>query len=425
MSAALARLWHELVRPRGRRAMPFAGVARRRQGERGIALLMVMASLAIITVITVELSYDSRVRLLKSAHQRDQIAARYLAESGANIYRLILVADRQINSQLSGLMPEGMNVQGLWQMLPGLNTGLMRMLFTAGGSVDDQEMQEFAEEGVTDEMRDESREQASRFDSKSFLDFEGDFEAEIKDIDGRININRLGRSCTARVCTSMAELQQDPIAQQLFGLMSGEENDQWFYDRNIDRWELIGNLADWIDVDANRVYQGGYEDTLYQSLDDPYLAKNAQFDTLAEIQQVDGWQGEVYDRFVDRLTVYGSGKINVNSADNEALCGLLRAYTTTPGVLSDCDGFIERWQNNELIMFQSWGTADEFITSATDKGGLPLDDASKLKEAIGFESQTFIVESTGLVGDSVAHLTVVYDFSTAQKVGRIKYWRMD
>ena len=134
-------LWNELVRPRGRKAMPFAGAGRRRSGERGLALLMVMGSIAIITVITVELSYDGRVRLVKSSHERDKVAARYLAESGANIYRLILVADQQISGALGGMMPEGMNVQGLWQMLPAVNTGLMRMLFTSGGSVDDEAQQ--------------------------------------------------------------------------------------------------------------------------------------------------------------------------------------------------------------------------------------------------------------------------------------------
>ena len=153
----MRRLWHELTRPRGRKAMPFAGAGRRRSGERGLALLMVMASIAIITVITVELSYDGRVRLVKSAHERDKVAARYLAESGANIYRLILVADQQISGALGGMMPEGMNVQGLWQMLPAVNTGLMRMLFTSGGSVDDGEIEEFQQEGVSDEAREIGR----------------------------------------------------------------------------------------------------------------------------------------------------------------------------------------------------------------------------------------------------------------------------
>ena len=47
------------------------------------------------------------------------------------------------------------------------------------------------------------------------------------------------------------------VAIALFGLMSGQENDQWFYDRNLERWELIANLVDWMDVDTNRIFRGG------------------------------------------------------------------------------------------------------------------------------------------------------------------------
>ena len=78
-----------------------------------------------------------------------------------------------------------------------------------------------------------------------------------------------------------------------------------------------------------------------------------------------------------------------------------------------------------MISFQSWGKADEFVTSAQDRGGVVIDDPKKLADSVSFESKTFLVESTGLVGASAAKLTVVYDFTTSKKVGRIKYWRMD
>ena len=77
---------------------------------------------------------------------------------------------------------------------------------------------------------------------------------------------------------------ESPTAQRLFALMGGEENDEWFMERNIDRWEVIGNLKDWVDVDNLRSGGlGGDEDGLYNRLDDPYLTKNAKFDTLEEI----------------------------------------------------------------------------------------------------------------------------------------------
>ena len=47
--------------------------------------------------------------------------------------------------------------------------------------------------------------------------------------------------------------------------MSGR-NDQWF-DNNIDRWEIISNVRDWVDNNAMREYSGGYEDHLYDQYD--------------------------------------------------------------------------------------------------------------------------------------------------------------
>ena len=104
------------------------------------------------------------------------------------------------------------------------------------------------------------------FNDRNFLDFSGDFSAEITDMESKIDINQLG---------SQGDILQDsPTASRLFSLMSGEENDQWFLERNLDRWELIVNLKDWIDQDTYRSGGlGGQEDSLYANEEPPYLSK--------------------------------------------------------------------------------------------------------------------------------------------------------
>ncbi|MCB9742756.1 MAG: hypothetical protein H6740_09155, partial [Alphaproteobacteria bacterium] len=98
MRRLLAKAWHELVRPRGVEPHRFSGVARARRSKGGIALLMVITTVALMTVMVTEINYAARVRLLMSAHARDEVAAEQLARSGINIYRLILMADKQISS---------------------------------------------------------------------------------------------------------------------------------------------------------------------------------------------------------------------------------------------------------------------------------------------------------------------------------------
>jgi hypothetical protein len=48
---------------------------------------------------------------------------------------------------------------------------------------------------------------------------------------------------------SVTSIYESPTAKQLYALMSGEDNDQWFLERDIDRWEIIGNLKDWVALD--------------------------------------------------------------------------------------------------------------------------------------------------------------------------------
>jgi hypothetical protein len=63
-------------------------------------------------------------------------------------------------------------------------------------------------------------------------------------MESKIDINQLG--------SEGDNLQDSPTAARMFALMSGEQNDQWFLERNLDRWELIGNLKDWVDADTYR-----------------------------------------------------------------------------------------------------------------------------------------------------------------------------
>ena len=57
--------------------------------------------------------------------------------------------------------------------------------------------------------------------------------------------------------------------------MSGDENDQWFPDRNIDRWEMIGNIRDWVDADNMKsAGLGGSEDSLYDQREPTHFVKN-------------------------------------------------------------------------------------------------------------------------------------------------------
>jgi len=384
-----------------------------------VALLIVIAGLLLMTVLVSEIAYGSQVRLRAAAHQRDEAQAYWLAQSGVRIYQLILVANKQLAN--SGMAEYGsafgVNMgDALWQAVPFLSTGILRMVF-GGADFDDFEQDELAAAAmgqVDDELAEESREETSVFSGRNWLDFDGDLVAEIVDEESRIGLNSFAtRSQTA-------VLQEEAAAMQLYGLMSGLDNDQWFHDRNLDRWELIGNVADWVDVDTMRSGpRGGYEDDLYNRLDPPYLSKNASFESLQEVQVVEGWADEVYDRFNESLTVWANGKINVNTAERAVLFGLLKAYLTpTPS-----DDFVNQLLEmlDEYKLLTSFQNASSFVSYLENQGASVSEDMEK---AITTSSSVFRITSSGVVGDAVVTITAILDY-TSSDIGKVAYWRMD
>jgi type II secretory pathway component PulK len=404
------RAWHGLTRARG---------PNRRHRRSGVALLVVMTTITILTVIVTELSYTARVRFLVAAHERERAQAYWISQTGINFYRLILTANKQMegNSALAGITQSlGVNLgDGLWQMFPFFNTGLLRMVFAGGGGVDDvdsEEIDNFTKTGsVSEEVELASRE-GGVFNDRNFLDFKGDFSAEVSDEDSKLNLSLLGSTSGA--------IEDSPIGQQLYGLMSGDEHDQWFRDKDIDRWEIIANLKDWVDSDGDRSGRsGGYEDGLYNNRESPYLSKNAPLDTFDEVRLVEGWQDDVMDRFGEQLTIHGLGKVNVNTASDEVMTALIKAYVTPSPTDFQCQQALE--QIREYMLLASFKDGKEFAKYLTNQGYTVSD---KLAAQLGNSSKTFKVTSTGVVGDSVVTTTAIIDYSQSN-AGQTTYWRVD
>lgn len=402
--------WHELTRPRGSQQHRYYRVGR---GSRsGVALLMVITSLLLITIIGTETTKGAMVRLRLAANQRDEAKAEALAETGLQMYRLILVVSKGMGQQMGAMLQQfGMGGDTLWQMVPFINTGLMRMLLVSGPSADEDDLAELQTEGLTDEQLAESREDGKGTTRRNFLDFDGDFFAEVRDENSKIYVG-------AFQATTYADLLEDPAALRLYGLMSGLENDQFFYDTNIDRWELIGNLADWTDADDMRLYQGGSEMSLYDRLEDPYQPKNAGFESMSELRLVDGWhRDDVWERFGEQMTIYGNGQVNINSAPPEVLSALLRAYVTpnTPDYIATL--------LQEIAVYKSISSYPNAAGFQQHLESLGATVNPGLAQAVGTESTIFHVTSTGQVGQAVVTIDAIIDFSSSQ-IGEIVYWRI-
>ncbi|MSP54544.1 MAG: hypothetical protein EXR69_02905 [Myxococcales bacterium] len=396
-----------------------ARLRRHRRDRRGIALLLVLAAILTLTVLVTDITFGARVRTLTAVHARQQSQAYYLANSGISIYRLILMANSQIARQ--PMYKQAMEAMGipsgdaLWKMIPFINTGLLRMLLVADGSdIEEEDAEEFQQSGqVSDQVAEESREEGGHFSSRNFLDFEGDFSVSIRGEDCRVNVNALSTRDPA------TPVQNTAIGLQLAGVMSGEANDQWLRERNLDKWDLISNLADWVDTDdIVSSGKGSYEDDYYNRSEFPYLSKNAKFDSREEIRLVEGWQDEVYDRFAGQVTIYGGGKIDINCADDAGLKGLCLANIT--GCTDDmATRFVHAFHEAELTTAFNKGT--DFVKWC-EANGFAVSNP-QLASMITTKNNYFTLTSTGLVGDASARITAVVDYTS--DTGRVLFWKVE
>lgn len=121
----------------------------------------------------------------------------------------------------------------------------------------------------------------------------------IMDEERKINVNKAGIKVLRRLFQNVANLDERSAA------------------------ELAYCIIDWKDPDSYYQHpQYGAEDADYERLRSPYEAKDAEFEVLDELLLVKGMNQEVFDKVKDYLTIYGEGKININTVSKEVMLAL-------------------------------------------------------------------------------------------------------
>ena len=447
--------WHRSIRLR--RDRPRTGDGDRR----GVALIMALVMVVLMTAFAVEFNYSSEIKNLSSYHYRDNTRSYYLAKGGLRVYGMLLVFARQLegNQMMAGMLAGfGIDIDGgamMCRNVPFLDTAMLRFLTgTGSGSMNDEEKEGLLEllgvgggEGEesatpaafsTDEMlrrqqeRDDRRRERQRgftdetkeegtSTRRKLMDFEGDFKVDCADESSKIDINGFASNSWAG-----RALELHPTASMLMGLMAREEYDPLFEERlKMDRWELIGNIKDWVDPDDQRSGMwGGDEDNLYDDFEPRYRSKNARFDSLEELRLVAGVTDEVFETFSPNLSVHTKNfKVNVNSANPTMIRALLRAFTD-PMIMNE-QVLMEVTAN--LIAFRTFmgpfTNADAFLRQAEGFGLVFTDPAARqaLKGLVTTKSKVFRLTATGYVNDSTATIEQVIRVTKSRV--RVLEWR--
>jgi general secretion pathway protein K len=294
---------------------------KKRRNQRGVALILVLGSIAIMTVMLTEFQDDATSELSAALADRDALKAEYLARSGVNLSRLLIASEPVIRQGLSffsmalGQKPAQVPV---WEFSD-------RIL----GAFNDKEgSADFASLTSTDLTKGKN------------LGIEGGrFDVDIVDEDSKLNVNMASRG---------DPFTQTRVAQQLLALMMGEQYSPMFEQRDrdgnfTDRATVCGAIIDWADPDEDlnacdprtaAPSSRGTEDISYQLLKKPYFRKNAAYDSLEELRLVRGVSDAFWSTFIDPepnnpkkrvVTVWGQGLVNVNTANAMTLWAIVCA----------------------------------------------------------------------------------------------------
>jgi general secretion pathway protein K len=352
------------------------------KNERGVALLIAMFAMMLLTFIAIEVSYDTTVDYVVAAQQVNRIKAHYAAKAGVDISLLRIMLYKQVMSQFG-------------DQLESAGTGKQQLdiiwsfpfMWPPTGLYDNAKGSTSVEKNMVKQVVKDSMMTSS-------------YSATISPEGGRLDINDLG---------SPVESLKKAMMQQVVKIFLSEvEHNEKFADkyRGYRFEELVNNIADYIDEDMVGS-GGGDEKTPYRDWDDKdyEMPPNRPLRTVDELHMVAGMNEDFYNVLAPRITVFGTKGVNVNYADKDTLMAL------DPSMSEEAVSKILERRNDPKLggPFQDQKDFFGFIqgygvnAKAIEQSGLPL--------LFGMEFN-FRIVSTGLAANVKREITAVtYDYA--------------
>lgn len=213
---------------------------------------------------------------------------------------------------------------------------------------------------------------------------EGFITIDIEDLDGRLAINAL-----------VSGNNPDPVQKErfirLFELFEFDHPD-----------DLTAALIDWLDTD-DLVYDQdgtlGAESAYYQGLNPGYAARNGPLISLDELALVRGFSAEMVERLRPHVSIYGSLRVNLNTATPEVIATLYfnddqRVYLEEAQAIATARDFTP---------FENLGDFQREFPSLWEM----FPTSSELTYSISFRSNYYRIRSQAWVNDGTRTVTAV------------------
>ena len=412
--------------------------------ERGVALIIAVVSIAILTAVATQFVYTSRVDLQMAANHRDDTRAYYMARSGIALSRLLLTFQKQVDNiqippEIAGML--GMGGAAVNGVPPpsGLNLKLYEMAridcYMLQAMVPPTEEMEAAEASKSEsELRAEGFEDGeggylSAPPARNFGGFSGCFNVEIEPEEPKINLNALdvGRGNVDQLVMLLSEKR--------FEFLFAKEDANGV---KVAPTDLIINIQDWRDPDETQEaldlsgtsplpFQNGFSDenSEYSRYDPRYEAKNANFDSLDELYMVHGVNDRFMAAFRDRLTVYTDPNALPNIDTNDTVL-LIRAIWAVTDPVKDprlrdplfLSELVEKIRAQRAMSF--FGTSVQDFLAVLQANGVEV--RSTAANGLSDKNNTFTIKSYGEAGSVKKTITAVVRMDKGG-LGQLVYWR--
>lgn len=328
-----------------------------KKSERGVVLLIVLITVAILTTLVVDFIYSTQVDTTIAANARDEMKARYVAKSG------VYVATEVMSKVPFKVLPQIIGEFGCAVESPQENWTVRCPSIPVGGGV---------------------------------------VSVVIKDERSKINLNGLVDQRSNKV-QNLVKIQ----LIQLFGSL-GIDDDKYLL--------FIGSLTNWLDRPISRTRGPSTPDDqdstganagFYERLEIPYRIKNGPLDSLREILLIEGMDKDFFESIKNYVTVYlpGQRDINFSTASRLVMTAALKGMaasassqqqgrTPVDDDVIECivDGIIEARGENPVIKQQKANSVKQQC----------LQNQQNSFNIVGVlitgESDAFSVTSTGVLG---------------------------
>lgn len=274
-------------------------------GNRGMALLLVVSVIALLSVVIISFSRSMQHALMESSRFQDSVVLESLAYSGTDIGLAVLQSDVQLNDFDTFLEN--------WARLAEVPLDL----------------------GVS----------------------QSDIRLAIVDLDGRFPIHSLISLAQAgqNLGGAGAGLTPEKARGILLRLLQSE---LFAVEDETQAREIVDSLVDWLDADDDESNLGA-ERNYYESLEKPVVPRNGPVDFLEELLQVKGITRELLygndekQALAEYVSVVNkSGKININTAPVALIQALDERITSED--LEGIDEYRRDENNSDTLADSTW-----------------------------------------------------------------------